>query len=318
MVRIARVWRLGDRFALHPWEAWGTRSDEGFLARLPDSATAEGTWWNVVHADGQLYVSEIPATLCTNRAAAPLTGTADHSECRIDAEPERLAHNTSPLSESAIVSLLHDPLGYKKLAGEYWNSSRVRETIRECVERAPSRSVELTNACLTSTLARDKTLWNAVATRAREPDNLAESCLRDWPDERGVSFFKDGLLNATRPLIGNAFLFFLTCCSNHGIELISGLLGDPFASKPPTERAGTARLQALKAAADFYAQTGRDVDNTWREFAAASLLVSSACERDLWLFHKGLEVLRRAGDARVQAIVTKLEMAGLSEPDLAS
>lgn len=312
MVERVTAWLSKGRYALHPWEALGDISEGRCLLTLTDDAVVTGTWWQVVRCQERTYASQLPRRLCGG-AERGMSRPRPSPSCVLKTGPERVADGPVEVLRSSIALILADGLGYKTLAGAYFASPAVPVAILDALKSADSGTVQLTNACIVASTVRDDNLWDALAARAREPNDVAEASLREWPHPKAVEYFKSGLRSSERPLIGNSLLFFLLCCDDHGLGTVASVLGDPFSPAPISNRVRQARLQALKAADDLFRHCGREALPEWREYAAAALLVAPVGEENAWIAERGVSVLRRTEDPRCQAVVNRLKTLGVCD-----
>jgi hypothetical protein len=314
MNRSISVWRSTEGLlALHPWEVLGIASAERLSVIANPGVRVEGVgWWPTVVDRSVTYASALPSNIWVASTTASLP------EALPTSEPERLKAQPGPqyghaLSKRQAEALIRTSGAYIELSARYWTEDIVKRLVSDSIATAPAYATQLANACLVASTVQDAAIWTIVASRAREPNDAAEACLRDWPDERGLEFFRQGLVNDRRPLIGNSLLFFLTCYPISGLAIVSGVLGNPFVERSEIGRVAKARRLMLKVLEDFYQSTSRDADSAWREYAAATFLVSTLEEGEDWIAQKSMEVLRRTGDVRGRVVRAMLVNAGFGQ-----
>jgi hypothetical protein len=216
---------------------------------------------------------------------------------------------------------LSDPhiAAHEVLAAQYWSNPIVRDEVTALAKRGQDKAVELAGAFIVAARANDAALWETLHSRAMQGIRVAEACLRDWPEPRGVAFFERAFApDAKRlgvPLLGNAFSFFLWCGVGQGFEYLTHRLGDPVAvpSQPCPIRRGRLEIGSeLCSAVTMHHLQPRE---EWPEYIAACLRGERVLgeEEAAW---EGLRFLTVCKDPRTPMVLERLVQAvGAYDPE---
>lgn len=311
LVNPLTVWEMEGSFGLHPDVRQSRSKWKGFEATVRVGTVLGGDFWPLLSRDGETFASRLPTDAIELRGRVKGVERDAVRSCRLNVRPELVLSDDDPLSARETRRLLEDTAdGYEELAARYANSTEIRNVVRAAIEGAPEASRAFTNACIAMARVCDPALWPSLAARATT-NFVAEACLRDIPDARGVEFFgrafdPNAPLPMGRPLLGNALAFHVLCCSEQGIFELSTRFGKPFLEKAPDELTRYARLligevhQSAFDAQDFETSAG------WREYIAAALLVEKINKDEAWIASMGLTVLRRYLDPRTPIVTSRL------------
>lgn len=309
------VWRSsGGQVQLHP--DFTTKRDQWvpLRCRLVVGATVIGRWWPFVRKERNSWISTLePSLIETIEGPSNLSNDEDESSCHCELKKkEPPAPVAAPaLNGAEVRALLARQSTSDVLAAEYGCNPHVRRAVEESLASASNDSQELTNACLVAEMVMDPHLWEPLAARAREGHRVAEACLRDIADERGVAYFRAALEPAADvplgcPLLGNALHFFIANCIDQGLDCLGASLGNPLTTKARTQAAKYGRLEIGRVLRYLEEIEETPVREEWCEYVAACLLTERFVPEEGWSTSDGLALLRAHKDPRTPVVMHRL------------
>jgi hypothetical protein len=225
------------------------------------------------------------------------------------------------LTRPEVLALLSDQriVAHEALAAQYWSNPVVREEVTAVGKRGQDKTVELAVSFSVVVRANDAALWETLHARAMQGVRVAEAYLRNWPEPRGVTFFERAFApDAERlgvPLLGNAFLFFLSCGVGQGFEYLTHRLGDPLAvpSQPCPIRRGRIEIGSeLHSAVTMHDLKPRE---DWPEYIAACLRGERVLGQEAAAW-EGLRFLTACKDPRTPIVLQRLvQTVGAYDPE---
>jgi hypothetical protein len=310
------VWSSQRGLLLHPDFSAPRRCWKSSTRRLKHGRQAAGRWWPVLCVDGIASASELPDDAVEGNDEPVVVPPAGHEERRPPCELRKASpppRDDTPLLNSHQVRdmLRSEKNTYDPLASQYADNLNVRRAVVEALAVAPDGSEELTNACLIAARVADPSLWEGLAYRAKRANPVAEACLREISDERGVVYFTaafrpeaDAPLGS--PLLRSALGFFFKNCIDQGLDYITTALGHPFFEPTRTNAQRWGRLIVGEALQSGQAFRGLDVRSEWCDYVAACLLVEKFPKDEAWMASKAIELLLAYRDPRTPIVMHRL------------